>query len=74
MTTLRTQLQIQRINTMRRRRAEALAKIARETGTCDCAVCRLKRDTLAGVLSRLAEAQAEESPADVAAIAPSRAH
>jgi hypothetical protein len=73
MTTLRDALQIQRLNTMRRRRAEALARAARNADTCDCVICQLKRG-MPDVLSRLAEAQAEDSPADVAAIAPSRAH
>lgn len=73
-TTLRDALQLQRLNAMRRRSAEAQQRARRDAGTCDCAVCQLKRGVLSGVLSRLAEAQADESPADVAATAPSRAH
>jgi hypothetical protein len=72
--TLRDVLQIQRLNTMRRRSAEAQQRARRDAGTCTCAVCQLKRGGLGGLLSRLAEAQAEDGPADVAAIAPSRAH
>lgn len=67
-------LRMQRMNTMRRRSAEAQQRARRDAGTCECAVCQLKRGALAGLLSRLAEAQAEDSPADVAATAPSRAH
>lgn len=74
-TTLRDALQLQRLNTMRRRSAEAQQRARRDAaGTCECGICQLKRGVLSGVLSRLAEAQAEESPADVAAVAPSRAH
>ena len=74
MSTLRDALQIQRLNTMRRRSAEAQQRARRDAGNCSCAVCQLKRGGLGSLLSRLAEAQAEDSPADVAAVAPSRAH
>jgi hypothetical protein len=67
-------LRMQRLNTMRRRSAEAQQRARRDTSTCECAVCQLKRGMLAGVLSCIAAVQAEDSPADVAATAPSRAH
>ena len=72
-TTLRDALQIQRLNTMRRRSAAAQANAKRIDGTCDCPACQMRKQ-LSELLSRAAVADAEDSPANADAIAPSRAH
>jgi class 3 adenylate cyclase len=85
MTTLRTQLQIQRINTMRRRRAEALARL--RTEDCQCLRCQLRRGVASGeasagagssfggfALADLLSRLAGEEPDQADAIAPDKAH
>jgi hypothetical protein len=75
-TTLRDALQIQRLNTMRRRSAEAQAKARRDAGNCQCLKCQLQRGLggATGLAALLSKAAADAEPADLAAIAPSRAH
>jgi hypothetical protein len=73
MSTFTDALRIQRLNTMRRRSSEAQAKARRDAGTCSCMVCQIRRGGLADLLQRAAQADAEDSPASVEAIAPSRA-